>query len=312
MRLIGQLADELQAQTFHDFLESRGIKSQIEERDDHRWDAWVVSEDHIKTAGALLEEYLKNPSQEKYGQAVVMAVAKRHKAEADRKVADEDRWKVITGDRLFRGSFFSRYAVTLALIAISVAVTALLSFGGEALVSSWLRIAACRVEGDSIRYHLRLADICHGQVWRLITPIFIHASIFIPFGFLHIFFNMLWLRDLGRMIEAKKGHLLMLLLVIVSGAISNVGQYLVSGPTFGGMSGVVYALLGYVWMHTKFDPWAGLHVGKDTVTMMIVWFFLCLSGLMGPIANTAHGVGLAVGVAWGYAAAQWGRRKHLG
>ena len=130
---------------------------------------------------------------------------------------------------------------------------------------------------------------------------------------------MLWLRDLGRMIEAKKGHLLMLLLVIVSGAISNVGQFYlrignfcVPGPGFGGMSGVVYALLGYVWMHTKFDPWLGLHVGRDTVTMMIVWFFLCLSGLMGHIANTAHGVGLIVGVAWGYAAAMWGRRKHFG
>ena len=33
---------------------------------------------------------------------------------------------------------------------------------------------------------------------------------------------------------------------------------------------------------------------------MIVWFFVCLSGLVGPIANTAHAVGLAVGVGWGF------------
>ena len=157
--MIGQVADELQAQTFHDFLESRGIESHIEAHDDHKWDIWVVSEDHVKTAEALLDEYLKNPGKEEYGQAVVIAVAKRHKEEADKKVADEDRWKVITAGDLFHGSFFSSYPVTLALIAISVAVTAFLSFGGEDIVSSWLRIAAYRTEGASIYYNSGLIRV---------------------------------------------------------------------------------------------------------------------------------------------------------
>ena len=38
--------------------------------------------------------------------------------------------------------------------------------------------------------------------------------------------------------------------------------------------------------------------------MMIVWFFVCLVGLVGNVANTAHGVGFAVGIAWGYISAK--------
>jgi GlpG protein len=308
--MIGQLADDVQAQKFHDLLDSRGIDSRMEERDDHSWDAWVISEDHVKTATTLRDEYLKDPTNPEYARVAVLGDARRQKELADKQPENEDRWKVLTARDLFHGNVFSHYPVTLILIAISVAVTAMLSFTGDDTVSSWLGIASSHVNGDSVYY--RLAEVRHGQVWRLITPIFIHASIFIPFGFMHIFFNMLWLRDLGCMIEARKGHFTMLSLVLVIGVLSNLGQFFMAGPNFGGMSGVVYGLLGYVWMHAKYNPWAGLHMGKDTVIMMIVWFFLCLSGLMGHIANTAHGVGLVVGVAWGYASAMWGRRQHIG
>lgn len=37
---------------------------------------------------------------------------------------------------------------------------------------------------------------------------------------------------------------------------------------------------------------------------MIVWFFLCLTGVIGPIANTAHAAGGGVGIAWGFLAAK--------
>ena len=85
-------------------------------------------------------------------------------------------------------------------------------------------------------------------------------------------------------------------------ACSNVLQFYVEGsPLFGGMSGVVYGLLGYIWLRGKFDPGSGLYLHSSTVTMMIIWFFICLSGLLPfNVANTAHGVGLAMGMAWGY------------
>ena len=75
---------------------------------------------------------------------------------------------------------------------------------------------------------------------------------------------------------------------------------LTPGPVFGGMSGVVYGLLGYVWIRGKFDPGSGLYLHSYTVTMMIIWFVACLTGVLGPIANTAHAAGLVMGMAWGY------------
>jgi len=132
----------------------------------------------------------------------------------------------------------------------------------------------------------------------MFTPMFLH------FHILHIFFNMLWLRDLGSMIEARQRSWLLLLLVLGTAGTSNFGQYLVTGPTFGGMSGVVYGLLGYIWMQGKFNPAAKLSLEPQTVLLMIVWFFLCLAGLVGPVANMAHAVGLGVGIAWGFLAAR--------
>ena len=73
---------------------------------------------------------------------------------------------------------------------------------------------------------------------------------------------------------------------------------------FGGMSGVVYGLLGYIWIRGKYDASSNLFVHPQTVMMMIIWFFLCLIGLIGNVANTVHGIGLATGIIWGYVSAQ--------
>src|SRR5690606_16541906 len=75
-------------------------------------------------------------------------------------------------------------------------------------------------------------EIASGQLWRLVTPIFLHG------GILHLVFNMLWLYQLGSAIEHYEGSRLLLLMVMILGALCNTAQYLVSGPAFVGMSGV--------------------------------------------------------------------------
>ena len=185
--------------------------------------------------------------------------------------------------------------VTFVLIVISVIVFFLSHFGTDVQRVMGLFITNYSIDGMFIQWDSGLQEIRHGEVWRLITPIFVHMS---P---LHILFNMLWLRDLGSMIEGRQSSVYLLMLVLVIAAGSNVAQfYFGHSPNFGGMSGVVYGLLGYVWIRGKLDPGSGLFLHPSTVTMMLIWLVACYTGILGPIANTAHLAGLVMGAAWGY------------
>lgn len=148
-----------------------------------------------------------------------------------------------------------------------------------------------------------LYEILHGQLWRLITPIFIHLSI------LHILFNMLWFKDLGYIIEYKFGRKDLLTLMGISGVLSNLLQYCISGPQFGGMSGVLYAMLGFVWVYKKIHDDFDYALPARDITIMVGWLLMCLTGFLGPIANGAHAGGLFVGMLYAVykAPEKWGR-----
>lgn len=176
--------------------------------------------------------------------------------------------------------------LTVALIAVSVALSLASRLGAsvEMLLPFFIGLPGAG-----------LALIWEGEIWRLLTPIFLH------FGALHLLFNMLWLWDLGGLVEHRRGLWYFAGFVVAVGIASNLTQYSVTGsPFFGGMSGVVYGLLGYVWMQGRYNPWFGYALRKEIVIMMLVWYVVCWTGLVGPIANWAHTAGLAIGVAWGY------------
>ena len=83
---------------------------------------------------------------------------------------------------------------------------------------------------------------------------------------------------------------------------SNLGQYLWSGSArFGGMSGVIYGLLGYLWVHQWLAPNHYLFLPKELVGFMLLWLLICMSGALDyvlgiGVANAAHFIGLVTGM----------------
>jgi len=177
--------------------------------------------------------------------------------------------------------------ITLLMVGISVTVYALMNLGMEHILIGPLLIS------EYIRP--TLPEIQQGEWWRLLTPMFLHFSIF------HIVFNMLWTWELGRMIEWQQGAWLLAILVSAISVISNLAQYLVSGPLFGGMSGVIYGLFGYAWIQSLTNPRFRVRINPVIIKLMLGWFLLCWSGLLEKffglaVANTAHSAGLASGL----------------
>jgi GlpG protein len=308
MRQLATLPNADEARLFADHLLTLKIETRIDQ-EPNGWAIWICDEDRLAQARKELDEFTRNPADPRYRHAARAAEVLR---EQDRREEEEAaRQHVNLAEHWDRPLWLQR-PLTFTLITTSVLVAIFSSLGdtSEASVQSLL-IASFRREGAWILWD-GLAQIEQGQVWRLVTPIFIH------FGFLHLLFNMVMLFDLGGAIEARRGSLRLLVLVLVLAILSNVAQYyyghitldgwrprLERSPLFGGMSGVLYGLFGYIWMKSRFEPDLGLMMHPQTVAFLLAWFFLCMTGLVGPIANVAHAAGLVGGILIGYAPTLW-------
>jgi GlpG protein len=306
MRQIATLPDGEAARRFADYLLTLKIDTRLE-REPGGWALWVCDEDRVPQAREELAQFTRDPADPRYASAGSTADALRReeaKAEAEyrrRQVRLRERWGDPT--RVYR-------PLTIALVVASVAVALATNLGDKTqpVVSALSISRYWKVEGG-YEYFLGLREIRAGEVWRLVTPIFIH------FGILHIVFNMLMLLDLGGRVESRRGSLRFLLLVLTIGIPSNLAEYFLDweglhlayrpSPFFGGMSGVLYGLFGYIWMKSRYDPSLGLALYPNEVVIMMAWFVLCVIGFIGPIANVAHAAGLLAGLAIGYAPALW-------
>jgi len=294
MRSIGTIPEEKLAFRFEDYLLTRGIQSQIEQLDDG-WIIWVHDEDKLEQSKSELVDYLENPAAERYLNAQEAARGYREVQDLKQKQAEKQAARDFS---VYDRPDFSEARITVALIAICVMVAIATELGGK--TEPWvthLSIAPVYASPKGVSWYpsFGLQAIQDGQVWRLVTPMLLH------FDWMHIFFNVIILWVMGSMIEQRAGKTRYLTLVLFLALISNLGQYLTNGPAFGGMSGVNYGLFGFIWIRGKYDFSSGCFIPPNTVIFMIGWFFFCLAGLAGNVANTAHGVGLVVGMILGYA-----------
>jgi GlpG protein len=138
-----------------------------------------------------------------------------------------------------------------------------------------------------------------GDWWRWFTSSLSHYQL------MHVGFNLLWWWDLAGNVERRQGSLRLLTLFVLLNIVSNLSQFVVSGPNFLGLSGVVYGLLGYLWAYVRMCPAYPEPLNPLVFRSMIIWLFICLSGVVdllmqGGIANAAHVGGLLAGMALGY------------
>ena len=185
--------------------------------------------------------------------------------------------------------------VTTGVLLACLVVAAISLLGDRLEGLRWLTFLDFHVEGDYLYFTPWADALSSGQWWRLVTPMLIH------FGILHLAMNALWYWELGRRIEWRQGSWTLLTLTLLYSLVSNLAQYLWSGPSlFGGLSGVLYGLLGHCWLYQWLAPHPLYRLPKGVLVMMLAWLGLCMSGLVsvlgfGEIANGAHVGGLLIG-----------------
>ena len=135
------------------------------------------------------------------------------------------------------------------------------------------------------------------------------VSAVFPAVLLYPLFNGLVLLDLGRRVEAISGTAALAAMVLVFGVLGNVAQYLAAGPAFGGLSGVLYGLFGFIWVMARRAPGSGYAIRDAEVVTLAIWSGICLLGLVGPVGNAAHAAGFVAGLAVGAGAAALRRRR---
>jgi GlpG protein len=190
---------------------------------------------------------------------------------------------------------FRLLPVTCSLLVLSLLGFLVVITDNQLMIGHWFTIV------DIAEHRIAtFGDLDPGEFWRLWTPMFLH------FDLVHIAFNALFLWIFGARMERVMGSGHFLLFVAMVGLIANLGQLgWESNPRFGGMSGVNYGFVGYIWLRQMLAPHPMLAFPKGLIPLLLVMLLIGTFGLLdffikgGEVANAAHMTGLLLGATWG-------------
>jgi rhomboid protease GluP len=192
--------------------------------------------------------------------------------------------------------------VTYALIAINVLIFALRAVSFEIDIAL---LNAGANSGNTV--------FINGEIWRLFTSMFLHASIHdftggYDFGCsTHIIFNMISLYIAGSIVERAYGHWRFGLIYLLGGLTGSIFSALLNGGTTlsVGASGAVFAIFGaefiFFWRHRAL---LGAYARAQIQSLVMLAIFNAIGGLITEFAvgalridNWAHLGGALGGLA---------------
>lgn len=272
------LAIEINLLGFSQFLHKQGLQHRINEESGKQV-IWVENQREADFVNELLNTW----SFEQHSSEPSVSALMHEPAST---VTHLLRTQLRSGMRAF---FASPITISLVLLCLLVAIVSALGTQPARVATLFYPLIA----SDSL-LHL-LADVSRLDIMlRTLTPMFLH------FGELHLVFNMLWLWYFGKQLEAIHPAWLFVVLIILTSFASNTAQYLYSNHNnFGGMSGVVYGLVGYTWVIHSFMPKSYLLFNRNMFVFFIVALVVMELVASSWIATAAHVGGLVVGLLLG-------------
>jgi GlpG protein len=193
-------------------------------------------------------------------------------------------------------SQFRSAPATVIVILAALIVAAITQLDSDVMKIRYFTISPFEVIGNQVRFYPLSELMTKGEYWRFFSPALLHFSV------MHIVFNVLWVWDVGRRLEQIVGSSLWLLGVFLIAIVSNILQFEITGnPLFGGLSGVVYGLIGFAWLMPILNRQWPTIIRKPLMIFFMVWLAVGYTPLtemigLGSIANTAHTIGLASGL----------------
>lgn len=260
------------ALAFSDYLRDLGMPNRIEQ-DDKGFSIVLDRAEDAERALAEAQAFVARPDDPKYWQASWQTGSVQDEPVYGKGEGAASAWWQ-------RGGWVTRAVVLLCVVI----------FLAELVDSAAVFRALSYPEAISL-------EAIGGKWWQLLTPAFLHLNV------MHIAFNLLWWWEFGGLIERSQsgGRLFALMLVIA--LVSNAAQFLSYGNGFAGLSGVVYGLLGYLWLYPFADPNAPFRLRNGIVFFMLGWLALGYTGvfdvIFGPISNNGHLAGVVTGAALG-------------
>ncbi|KAA1047727.1 rhomboid family intramembrane serine protease GlpG [Pseudocitrobacter sp. 73] len=266
MLMITSFTNPRVAQAFVDYMATQGVILTIQQHTQS--DVWLADESQAERVRAELNRFLENPADPRY-LAASWQSGHTNSGLHYRRFPFLETLKANAGP------------VTMTVMIACILVFVLMNVVGDQAVMMWLAWPY----DSSVQF----------EAWRYFSHALMHFSV------LHILFNLLWWWYLGGAVEKRIGSGKLVVITAISALLSGFIQHQFSGPWFGGLSGVVYALMGYVWLRGERDPDSGIYLQRGLIIFSLVWLVAGWFDLFGmSIANGAHVTGLVVGLAMAF------------